>query len=646
MEKNVAGKWTVFAFGDPDHANPGEAVTGDAANITANIRIDGGAANAVDDTNPTELEDGYYVFDITATESNGDLLTLCPASSTANVIVIGVPGALWTRPANFNDLAVTATDGRVDVGEWLGTAVTANDLAVDSTIGARTEGSRTALDIIRDVGMLVESQRGAHTHQPIGNIYYVSPNDGATYASGARGGISDPLLTIQDCHDNLVTDSNHDTIVLLADASAGATTHTESSTTTISKRYCFIRGPGRDFIITRTGNGDTINITAEGVELSGVQINTAATGTGRGIDTTGDFTYIHNCWINATRGDGIRIDQAENCRIMDNTFQDTGAGGAGDGLEISGAGSSASNNNVIGNIFSDVQGDAIKQTGGTIDSSIIMHNIIHGSSSNGINVNDGTNTTVCQNTINDSGANGIIIAAGSTDAYLVNNYITKSTTSDINDSGTTTQDFNNVEWAKHSIATETRLAELDAANMPADIDAILVDTGTTLPGTLTTIDGKIDTVDTNVDAILVDTAEIGVAGAGLTNINLPNQTMDITGNITGNLSGSVGSVTGNVDGNVTGSVGSNLELGPAEVNAEVVDALSTDTYAEPGQEAPGATISLAAKIGYIYKAWRNRSTQTSTTYSLYNDDATTVDQKSTVSDNGTTADKGEVGTGP
>jgi len=50
-------------------------------------------------------------------------------------------------------------------------------------------------------------------------------------------------------------------------------------------------------------------------------------------------------------------------------------------------------------------------------------------------------------------------------------------------------------------------------------------------------------VDGIVDDILLDTAEIGIAGAGLTNINLPNQTMDITGNITGNLSGSVGSVT-------------------------------------------------------------------------------------------------------
>jgi hypothetical protein len=54
-------------------------------------------------------------------------------------------------------------------------------------------------------------------------------------------------------------------------------------------------------------------------------------------------------------------------------------------------------------------------------------------------------------------------------------------------------------------------------------------------------------IGTKISDILVDTAEIGVAGAGLTNINLPNQTMDIVGNITGNLSGSVGSVTANVN---------------------------------------------------------------------------------------------------
>jgi hypothetical protein len=62
---------------------------------------------------------------------------------------------------------------------------------------------------------------------------------------------------------------------------------------------------------------------------------------------------------------------------------------------------------------------------------------------------------------------------------------------------------------------------------------------------------SVNTIDGIVDDILLDTAEIGAAGAGLTNINLPNQAMDIVGNITGNISGSVGSVTGAV-GSVTG----------------------------------------------------------------------------------------------
>ena len=70
-------------------------------------------------------------------------------------------------------------------------------------------------------------------------------------------------------------------------------------------------------------------------------------------------------------------------------------------------------------------------------------------------------------------------------------------------------------------------------------------------------------------ATLVDTAEIGAAGAGLTAINLPNQTMDITGNITGNLSGSVGSVTGAV-----GSVTAGVTLAAAAVQA-IWDALTS-----------------------------------------------------------------------
>jgi hypothetical protein len=201
-------------------------------------------------------------------------------------------------------------------------------------------------------------------------------------------------------------------------------------------------------------------------------------------------------------------------------------------------------------------------------------------------------------------------------------------------------------------------------------------------------------VKADTAAILTDTGEIGVAGAGLTNINLPNQTMDIVGSITGNLSGSVGSVTGavgsvagNVGGNVVGSVasvtarvtantdqiegvdatdqirdsilddatrfsGADIDTAittratPAQVNAEVVDGLSVDTYAEPPQGAPAATTTIERKIAYMYKFARNEIRQTAAQLSVYNDAGAVVDQKAPTSDDGVTYTRGEVVSGP
>lgn len=66
----------------------------------------------------------------------------------------------------------------------------------------------------------------------------------------------------------------------------------------------------------------------------------------------------------------------------------------------------------------------------------------------------------------------------------------------------------------------------------------------------------------DLDAIETAASQIGTAGVGLTNIDLPNQTMDITGSLSGSVgsvSGAVGSVAGNVGGStasVSGAVGS------------------------------------------------------------------------------------------
>ena len=97
MQKNVAGQiWVVYAYQDEGGANPGEPVAGDAANITANLHIDGAAAVAVADTNPTELSRGMYAFNLSQAETDGDNLAIVPVSATANVNVVGAPAVVYT----------------------------------------------------------------------------------------------------------------------------------------------------------------------------------------------------------------------------------------------------------------------------------------------------------------------------------------------------------------------------------------------------------------------------------------------------------------------------------------------------------------------------------------------------------------------
>lgn len=67
------------------------------------------------------------------------------------------------------------------------------------------------------------------------------------------------------------------------------------------------------------------------------------------------------------------------------------------------------------------------------------------------------------------------------------------------------------EYLQDEIGTFS--ADLTSIESKIDIIDTNVDDIETLLGT---VDGKIDTIDTNVDSILTDTAEIGVAGAGLT----------------------------------------------------------------------------------------------------------------------------------
>ena len=147
-----------------------------------------------------------------------------------------------------------------------------------------------------------------------------------------------------------------------------------------------------------------------------------------------------------------------------------------------------------------------------------------------------------------------------------------------------------------------------------------------------------DNLETLLDA-LPTAAEIQIAITGGaydldTDANGRIRVVDGTG--VGELDTSSGAV-------IAGSLGTTAK---ADVNTEVLDVMSVDTRAEPSQGTPGATISPFAKLDWLYKAWRNKKTQTSSLFNLFGDDASTVDQKSVVSDDGTTTTIGEMATGP
>ena len=110
MYRNTAGTLKVFAFNRINNA----PVVGGAAQITCRVSINGGARAALADTNPTETEDGYYLFDITAAETNGITADFYPESSTSNVQVIPVEHNRYlSLEQQIADKTNTITAGKV-----------------------------------------------------------------------------------------------------------------------------------------------------------------------------------------------------------------------------------------------------------------------------------------------------------------------------------------------------------------------------------------------------------------------------------------------------------------------------------------------------------------------------------------------------
>lgn len=148
------------------------------------------------------------------------------------------------------------------------------------------------------------------------------------------------------------------------------------------------------------------------------------------------------------------------------------------------------------------------------------------------NITAGTVTTATNVTTVNGLANNVITAASINDGAITAAKIADGAI----DAATFASGALDAVW---SVGTRS-LTVLDEDSTTLDLDATI---RAAVGLSSANLDTQLSTIDGIVDDILTDTAEIGAAGAGLTNINLPDQTMNITGNITGNLSGTIGGLT-------------------------------------------------------------------------------------------------------
>ncbi len=138
-------------------------------------------------------------------------------------------------------------------------------------------------------------------------------------------------------------------------------------------------------------------------------------------------------------------------------------------------------------------------------------------------------------------------------------------------------------------------------------------TGYSISGTKTTLDALNDIAATDI----VSAGAITTSTGAVTNVNTVATTTTNT-----DMRGTDGANTTAPDNaGITANgvaIAALNDLSAAQVNTEMVDVLTVDTYAEPGS-VPAATSSIKDKLNWLFALGRNKTTSTSTALAVRDD---------------------------
>ena len=452
--------------------------------------------------------------------------------------------------------------------------------------------------------------------------YSLEVNWSTNAAAGASGGL-------------LISGSNAGTTTLGALTITGATTHTGAvtmaaglaitqSTSNTSALVCTGNGTGHG-IISTSGSGATGDgIRGTAASTNGNGINGVGVGTGSGLLATGGATGHGISGVGgATSGNGIRATgTAGNSAAMNligqgsaSGFLSTG-GATGQGVSMVGGATSGLG---LGIDYTAPIG-AVKELGilesGTLQSATGTTAVLRSATSFADDLVIGATLAITGGT-------------GSGQQRLITDWVSTTDTATV-ETWTTTPDNTSI-YEVYRTAPGTSGAGLDAAGVRAAVGLASANLDTQLSTIDNFLDTEIADIQTRLPAALVSGRMDSSTGAMAANVMT--------------AAAAAADLTTELQSGVATAANLATVAGYLDTEIAAILALLDDPRTEPGQGTPPVNPDLATKIDYLYKAWRNRKTQTATEFALYADDGTTKDQESAVSSDGTTLVIGEMATG-
>ena len=218
-------------------------------------------------------------------------------------------------------------------------------------------------------------------NRSVGGYFYWNPTSGSDSNDGTTPG--NAVLTFAKAQ-TLASAGTGDTIFCMATNSLGTTTVTE--TLNITKANLKIMGPGHTFQLVPTATTNpTVTIAAANVEVSGLYISTAGTGTQNAITVTANNATIQDNWITNVRGTGISLTNSSRSQINSCVIEHCGTSGTGNGITLGNSTTEALITRCI--IFDNVNGITLAGTG--LADNIFEDNLIYQNSAYGLSVGSG-----------------------------------------------------------------------------------------------------------------------------------------------------------------------------------------------------------------------------------------------------------------